>query len=81
MGRANERGPRHGDYKFNLVKIPFVGGDYDRGGAYWGGGRDVAPLYGYVDREEGVYGYLRAWDREEAKREIRSDYPNARFYR
>lgn len=37
-----------------LFRVRFIGGDYDDGGAYWGGGPDTLPLYcatgpGYCD--------------------------------
>lgn len=59
----------------HLQRVPFVDGDYDPGGAYWGGG---TPLYCAWD-DEGV-AYIRAKDREDAKRQLREYHENIRFY-
>ena len=84
MGDRGDRGPSDDNYKFHLQRIIFVGGDYDKAGTYWGGGRDTDPLYGYMgyDEEDGlVRGFVRAENREQAKEEVKYEYPNARFYR
>lgn len=70
--RAQDTGLR-----IHLQRIPLDNGGYDRGGAYWGLG---APLYAYDD-EEGDWSYLRARSRDDAKRQIRDKWPDARFYR
>lgn len=84
MGDRGDRGPRDDNYKFHLQRIIFVGGDYDKAGTYWGGGRGTDPLYGYMGYDEDgrmVRGFERAKNRERAKEEVKSKYPNARFYR
>jgi len=64
--------------KVSLRKIPINSGGYDSGGAYWGIGQ---PLYwagsdcGTIDR------FFRAATRDQAKAEIRKQYPKATFYR
>jgi len=83
-GDRGDRGSRDDNYKFHLQRIIFVGGDYDKAGTYWGGGRGTDPLYGYMGYDEDgrmVRGFERAKNRAEAKEMIRSDYPNARFYK
>lgn len=79
--------------RFRLQRVDLDRGGYDSGGAYWGRG---APLYwaeadlgetaahhahGHNGRSPIVTRYLRAADREDAKRRIRAEFPNARFYR
>jgi hypothetical protein len=59
-----------------------LNGDYDNGGAYWGGGG--LPLYRVAgdDANEEIEFFLRANDRDHAKEQIRAlGYVNARFYR
>ena len=83
-GDRGDRGPRDDNYKFHLQRIIFVDGDYDKAGTYWGGGRGTEPLYGFMccDDEDGlVRGFVRAWNRADAKTKVKSEYPNARFYK
>jgi hypothetical protein len=83
MGRRNVHvvEDRHADFRVHLVRVPLDQGGYDPGGAYWGGGRDIPRLYRYETDDGTIEAYVRAWDREEAKREIQKRYPNVRFYR
>lgn len=60
-----------------LRRVPLDRGGYDSGGAYWGVG---APLY-YVEDQDGNSQFLRANGREDAKAKIRTDWPDATFYR
>lgn len=61
----------------HLVHIPLDRGGYDKGGAYWGlGGR----IYAWGINNDAIE-YLRANDRNDAKRLIRKTNPNVRFYR
>ena len=63
-----------------LREVPFVDGDYDQGGAYWGGGRGTLSLFCawmYDANGDMLVSYTRAYDRERAK----AQFPNARFYR
>ena len=71
MGRRSD--PIEG--KVHLQRVPFVDGDYDKGGAYWGGGRDTPPLW-CAWNEEGA-AYQRAKSREDAK----ALFPGCSFYR
>lgn len=72
--------------KFRLVRERLNGGGYDRTGMYWGNG---LPLY-WVQSEdefdlgrsypESVEFMFRAVDREDAKKQILSEIPNAVFF-
>lgn len=72
MGRRSDKPSDLNGRKVKLQRVRFVDGDYDAGGAYWGGG---TPLFCAWDDEFTVY--LRANSREEAKRNL----PGALFYR
>jgi hypothetical protein len=50
--------------RVHLRRVPFVDGDYDQGGAYWGGAG--LPLYCVWD-DSGSANYFRARDRAHAK--------------
>ena len=56
-------------------------GDYDQGGAYWGGGSgDFIYRAIRTAAEEDCELFVRARTRTEAKEEVRETIPNARFY-
>jgi hypothetical protein len=57
-----------------LRKVRLLG-DYDEGGAYWGGGKDSLGLWVATEPESGEECYVRAHDREHAMRQ----FPNALF--
>jgi hypothetical protein len=63
--------------KVQLFRVRFVSGDYDRGGAYWGGGG--CPLYAAIG--DGFQDFVRAFSRWDAKAKMQFQYPNLRFYR
>ncbi len=62
--------------KVRLFRVRFYDGDYDRGGAYWGGS---SPLYAAIG--EGFQAFVRKPDREQAKSALKARYPGLRFYR
>jgi hypothetical protein len=66
--------------KLYLRKVPFFDGDYDNGGAYWGGGVPGSLLYCAWD-VEGRATYVRAPNRDVAKKEVLKDAPGAKFFR
>lgn len=78
MGRHTGGQDYDADGRFTLRRAHLDNGGYDAGGAYWGLGE---ALYYYASPDGTAEGYLRARSREAAKREIREDYPNSRFYR
>lgn len=84
MGRASTVVDIDTPVKFYLYRMPMVDGDYDSGGAYWGGGdRIIGWMYhaygdGPTVRNEC---FVRAISRAEAKEEVKELFPNATFYR
>jgi hypothetical protein len=73
MGRRNQVDGE--PEKLHLQRIRFVDGDYDTGGAYWGGGRDSQPIYCAFSPEDTtndtpIMIFVRAKDRTEAKRKV-----------
>lgn len=82
MGRSNIL-PNDTDeaVKLQMVKLRWVG-DYDEGGAYWGGGSGSDIYYAKGDATDVVVEvFVRAKNRKEAKAEVREMLPNARFHR
>lgn len=77
MGRRTHT-TTNGDQRFYLVKLP-LGGDYDAGGAYWGGGGQK--MWRYVSEDHEAEGFLRSDTRDIAKGMIKDLYPQARFFR
>lgn len=74
MGRPSDR-PSEFDLSrpLHIRQVKFYDGDYDKGGAYWGGG---SPLFCVWDDEGHVY-YTRA----SSAYAVKSDFPTgARFY-
>ena len=65
------------DDKVRLYKVSLDSGGYDKGGAYWGGGK---PLY-CAENEDGAIMYFRARDRETAKSILLEAFNTLRFYR
>ena len=64
--------------KYRLIHVRLNQGGYDILGRYWGLG---PKLFAYGAESDPEWSYLRAADREAAKRAILKDRPNARFYR
>lgn len=73
--------------RFYLRRVHLNNSGYDSGGAYWGLG---GPLYYATSVEEVAmtYGeprqaeiFLRAFDRNDAKANLRRNYPRATFFR
>jgi hypothetical protein len=62
--------------KLRLTRLPFVDGDYDRWGAYWG-----SPANLWCAWADGVRVFVRADNRVEAKKLTTVKLPNAKFYR
>lgn len=69
MGRYHTRIPA--GTKCFLQRVHLVDGDYDRGGAYWGGYPALPLFCAWADLEDGqVVTYVRAHDREDAKLQL-----------
>lgn len=62
-----------------LQRVVFVDGDYDAGGAYWGGGMGH-DLYCAMDDEGAVQVFARAKSRDEAKARISANWPGLKFH-
>ena len=86
MGRPNRiPSDNKQPIKMTLRHLPFIDGDYDTGGAYWG---SPANLYRAVSVDVVAFGdslqlvecFVRANSRKEAKANVRALLPNAKFY-
>lgn len=73
MGRQDVHGDPDEPIQLIVHHLPFVDGDYDSGGAYWGAG---TPLWRAVEPEGPVEFFIRAKDRWEALAVVREEYPN-----
>ncbi len=73
MGRPSDLAPDT-TVTLTLTKV-VLHGDYDEGGAYWGGGDDVPGVWCAADAEAGEERYVRAWSRAEAM----AQFPKANF--
>jgi len=80
MGRPDHISEPDAPIKFHLRYMPFVDGDYDKGGAYWGCGEPIFHAWGDGQEEEQEM-FIRASDRFHARLEVRKQFTNARFYR
>jgi hypothetical protein len=70
MGRRNQTEGK--PEKLHLQRVRLVDGDYDTGGAYWGGGRNTLPLYcafspDDTENEPPIRLFVRASDRAGAR--------------
>jgi len=63
--------------KLQMVRLKWIDGDFDAGGAYFGGGRGDFIYCAYA---AGVQIFVRSANRNDAKAEIRAFLPNARFF-
>lgn len=82
MGRRDSITEPDYPVKMHLVKLRWVDGDYDRGGAYWGGGMGNNIFHAWGDGNHGEQEmFIRANDRFHARLMVRKEFPNARFYR
>ena len=81
MGRSNWGVTEHRErpMMMYLQRVRFVDGDYDLGGAYWGGGGE--PLFCAWAEDDEARVFVRAKDRTAAKLEVKEYFPNAKFFR
>jgi hypothetical protein len=77
MGRPSFCDPLPGT-KTRLFRVNMVDGDYDDGGAYWGG-YPSDPLYCALG--DGVRLFVRALTRDQAKAKMLSECASLTFYR
>lgn len=82
MGRRDNVTEPDYPVKFRLERMQMVDGDYDNGGAYWGGypSDPMWTAWGMGEEEEQEL-FLRAKTRDEAKALVRQIFPNCRFWR
>ena len=66
------------DWSIELFRVRLLG-DYDEGGAYWGGGRGTIPLYCARARDGEYRRFARAWSRKQAAEEL--EIPNIKLIR
>lgn len=87
MGRRDQLPQvRSAPGKLRLVRLRWCDGDYDEGGAYWGGGRGDFVYWAKGDLEGEEFTtevFVRARSRDGAKKLIRESVGlvNVRFYR
>lgn len=88
MGRPNElpAHPKTRDIKLSLVRLRLVDGCYDYQGAYWGAPDNL--FYASANFHCEILDdwcvcrvFVRASNREDAKRKVRKFLPKARFFR
>jgi len=70
MGRSNTIPTNIKSAKLYLEKLKWVDGDYDQGGAYWGGGMGDTIYRAY---EDDIEIFVRAKSRVEAKAVVKED--------
>lgn len=86
MGRTETRPTdRKAAIKTHLTRVDLYQG-YDKGGAYWGNGQPLWCADGITYNPEtgdddSIEVYLRAPNREAAKRQLLAEWPNLKFYR
>ena len=88
MGRRNSLpNDPHASIKLNMEKLQWVDHDYDKGGAYWGGGSGDNIYWAYGEESKSGHNFneveifVRAKSRKEAKEYVREYVRNAKFYR
>ena len=74
--------------RLHLQRMRFVDGDYDTGGAYWGGGRDATPMWcafspDNTTNETPIRVFVRGRNREDAKQQVLAQLPGEgwKFFR
>ena len=81
MGRQDTPGDTSQPIAFTLIQLQWEDGDYDTGGAYWGGG-DGHIYHAIANQDdETVELFRRAASFSEAEAKIRAEYPLATFDR
>lgn len=65
--------------KLRLERLKWYDGDYDAGGAYWGGGSGSDIYCAWTP--EGTEVFVRAVNRHQAKTQVKAVLPGAIFYR
>ena len=79
MGRCNTVPAGDASILIHLERMPWVDGDYDPGGAYWGRSPSAGSMW--VAWADDFEVFVRGTSRSQAKEEVREIYNNVRFYR
>jgi hypothetical protein len=82
MGRSDTPGDTSQPVSFTLIQLQWEDGDYDTGGAYWGGG-DQTHIYQAIAEQgdDSIELFHRAASFSEAEKQILAVYPLATFDR
>ena len=82
MDRQDSPGDTSQPVAFTLIQLQWEDGDYNTGGAYWGGGAGQHIFHALAEQEdEQVELFRRAASFSEAEKQILADYPLATFDR
>jgi hypothetical protein len=65
--------------KMHLIRLKWVDGDYDQGGAYWGRGSGNDYVYWASGADDATL-FVRATGRAMAKKSVRETFPRATFF-
>ena len=80
LGRRDHVTEPNHPVKMHLVKLRWVDGDYDQGGAYWGGGMGDNIFHAWGDGAEYEQElFIRAADRFHARLLVRQQFQPAVF--
>jgi len=81
MGRKSMPGQCAKPVKCYLRKLKWVDGDYDSQGAYWGYVAGTNIYWANFDTEETNEDiFVRATSRDDAREQVRTKLPNAKFF-
>ena len=83
MGRySSPPGPCEPGAKFSVTRVPINNGGYDSAGAYWGIGEKLYRAYSEEGNGEEIQEcFMRAENREAAKRYVANRFTGAKFYK
>ena len=79
MGRPSQGDATEDYIKLACKAVPMVDGDYDKGGAYWGGGSGRGRVYCVFNGDRSIVRYYRATSYLFAQEEAREEFPQADF--
>lgn len=70
------------EVRLHMERLPWVDGDYDPSGVYWGCSNPHEHIYVACDSYKyySILIFVRSMDRDEAKENVRKIIPNAKFY-
>ena len=82
MGRCNWGLTEHRNRPMMMYvqRVKLIDGDYDLGGAYWGGPPSL-PLFCAWAEDDEARVFVRAENRNAAKLRVKEHFPNAKFFR